>query len=90
MTQSGKILLGAATAVQLVATAALFVVDLDLTLLIGVLVLQAVLVLIYLWDVGRNERVPDGTERAWRLAILFLGPLAEPVYYWYFILGADA
>jgi hypothetical protein len=50
-------------------------------------VLQAVLVLIYLWDVGRNERVPEGTERVWRLAILFAGPLAEPVYYWYFILG---
>ena len=53
-------------------------------------VLQAALALIYLWDVGRNERVPDGTERVWRLAILFAGPLAEPVYYWYFIWGGDA
>jgi hypothetical protein len=87
MTRSGKTLLGAATAVQLVATAALFFADVDLTLLVVVVVLQAVLVLIYLWDVGRNERVPEGTERAWRLAILFAGPLAEPVYYWYFILG---
>ena len=87
MTKSGKTLLGAATAVQLVATAALFVANLDFTLLIVVVVLQAVLVLIYLWDVGRNERVPEGTERVWRLAILVAGPLAEPVYYWYFILG---
>lgn len=67
MTQSGKTLLGAATAVQLVAAAALFFASLDLTLLILVVVLQAALALIYLWDVGRNERVPDGTERVWRL-----------------------
>ena len=83
-------MLGAATAVQLVATAALFVADLDLTLIVVVLVLQVVLVLVYLWDVGRNERVPEGTERIWRLVILLAGPLAEPVYYWYFIFGGDA
>jgi hypothetical protein len=87
MSRSGKTALGAATAVQLVATAALFYVDLDLTLIVAVLFLQAVLVLVYLWDVGRNERVPEGTERVWRLAILLAGPVAEPVYYWYFILG---
>ncbi len=82
--------LGAATAVQLVATAALFYVDLDLTLIVAILFLQAVLVLVYLWDVGRNERVPEGTERVWRLAILLAGPVAEPVYYWYFISGDGA
>ena len=83
-------MLGVATAVQLVATVALFLADLDLMLLVGVLVLQMVLVLVYLWDVGRNDLVPEGTERVWRLAILLAGPLAEPVYYWYFILGSGA
>ncbi len=90
MTRSGKAVLGGATAVQLVASVALFYADLDLMFLVGVLVLQMVLLLFYLWDVGRNDRVPEGTERVWRLALLFLGPLAEPVYFWFFILGADA
>ena len=90
MTRSGKVVLGGATAVQLLATVALFYADLDLTLLVAVLVLQMVLVLVYLWDVGRNERVPEGAERVWRLAILLAGPLAEPLYYWYFILGSGA
>ena len=83
-------MLGIATAVQLVASVALFYADLDLILIVGVLVLQMVLVLVYLWDVGRNDLVPEGTERVWRLAILLAGPLAEPVYYWYFILGSGA
>ena len=83
-------MLGVATILQLVATAVLFVADLNLTLIVFVLALQLVLLLVYLWDLTRNERVPDGTERAWRLAILLAGPLAEPVYYWYFILGGDA
>jgi len=90
MTRSGRVVLGVATAVQLVATVALFFADLNLMLLVGVLVLQMVLVLVYLWDVGRNDLVPEGTERMWRLAILLAGPLAEPVYYWYFILGGGA
>lgn len=89
MTRTGRTILGAATAVQLVATAALFFADLDLTLIVVVLVLQGALVIFYLWDLTRNERVPEGTERIWRLAILLAGPLAEPVYYWYFILGGD-
>ena len=90
MTRSGRVALGVATAVQLVATVALFYADLDLILIVGVLVLQLVLVLVYLWDLGRNEQVPEGTERVWRLAILLAGPLAEPVYYWYFIMGSGA
>jgi hypothetical protein len=90
MTRSGRAVLGLATAVQLVATVALFYADLDLVFLVGVLLLQLVLVLVYLWDVGRNEQVPEGTERVWRLAILLAGPLAEPVYYGYFILGSGA
>lgn len=90
MTRSGKAVLGGATAIQLVATAALFYADLDLTLIVGVLVLQAVLLLVYLWDVGKNGSVPEGTERAWRLGILLAGPLVEPVYFWFFILRGDA
>jgi hypothetical protein len=82
--------LGGATAVQLVASVALFFADFDLTTLVLVLVLQGVLVLIYLWDVGHNELVPEGTERVWRLAILLAGPLVEPVYFWCFILGGTA
>ena len=66
---------------------ALFLADVDLTLIVVVLVLQLVLVLVYLWDIGRNDRVPEGTERVWRLAILLAGPLAEPLYYWFYILG---
>jgi hypothetical protein len=84
------LVLGIATAVQLVATVALFIADFDLMLVVGVLVLQMVLVLVYLWDVGNNDLVPEGTQGAWRLAILLVGPLAEPVYYWYFILGSGA
>ena len=83
-------MLGIATAIQLVATVALFYADLDLILIVGVLLLQMVLLLVYLWDVGRNEMVPEGTERVWRLAILLAGPLAEPVYYWFFIMGSGA
>ena len=90
MTRSGRMALGIATAVQLVATVALFYADLDLILIVGVLLLQMVLVLVYLWDVGRNDLVPEGTERVWRLAILLAGPLAEPVYYWFFIMGSGA
>ena len=74
---------------QLVATVALFYADLDLTLIVGVLLLQMVLVLV-ISDVGRNEQVPEGTERVWRLAILLAGPLAEPVYYWHLFLGSGA
>ena len=90
MTRSGKAVLGAATVIQLVASVALFYADLDLTLIVGVLVLQAALLLVYLWDVGKNDLVPEGTERAWRLAILIAGPLVEPVYFWFFILRGDA
>jgi len=39
MTRSGRVVLGIATAVQLVATVALFYADLDLILIVGVLVL---------------------------------------------------
>ena len=45
MTRSGRVVLGIATAVQLVASVALFYADLDLMLIVGVLVLQLVLVL---------------------------------------------
>jgi len=90
MTRSGKAMLGGATVVQLVASVGLFYADLDLTLIVGVLVLQAVLLLVYLWDVGKNDLVPEGTERAWRLGILLAGPLVEPVYFWFFILCGDA
>ena len=90
MTRSGRVALGVATLVQLVATVALFYADLDLILIVGVLLLQMVLVLVYLWDVGRNDQLPEGTERVWRLAILLAGPLAEPVYYWFFIMGSGA
>jgi hypothetical protein len=90
MTRSGRVVLGLATAVQLVAMVALFYTDLDLMFLVGVLLLQVILVLVDLWDVGRNEQVPEGTERVWRLAILLAAPLAEPVYYWYFVLGSGA
>ncbi len=90
MTRSGKAVLGGATVIQLVASVALFYADLDLTLIVGVLVLQAVLLLVYLWDVGKNGLVPEGTERAWRIGILLAGPLVEPVYFWLFILRAEA
>ncbi len=90
MTRSGKTVLGGATVVQLVASVALFYADLDLTLIVGVLVLQAALLLVYLWDVGKNGLVPEGTERAWRLGILLAGPLVEPVYFWLFILRGEA
>ena len=90
MSRAGRAVLGVATAVQLIASVALFYVDLNLPFIVFVLVLQGVLVLVYLWDVGRNDLVPEGTERVWKLAILLAGPLSEPVYYWYFILGGGA
>jgi hypothetical protein len=85
MTRTRKLVIGAATAVQVPATAALFVVDLNLTLAFVVIVLQLALLLYYLWDVGGNDLVPEGTERAWRLALLLLGVIAEPIYFWNFI-----
>jgi hypothetical protein len=85
VTRTRKIVLGTATFAQVPATAALFVADLNLTLAVVVVVLQLVLLLYYLWDVGGNDLVPEGTERAWRLGILVLGVIAEPIYFWNYI-----
>lgn len=89
MTRTGKSLLGIATAVQIPATVALFYTSINATLILGTLVLQGVLAVFYLWDVGRNERVPEGTERLWRWGILLLGAAAEPFYFWNFIWRED-
>ncbi len=89
MTRTGKSLLGIATAMQVPATVALFYTSVNATLILGTLVLQGVLAVFYLWDVGRNERVPEGTERLWRWGILLLGAAAEPFYFWNFIWRED-
>ena len=89
MTRTGKSLLGIATAIQVPATVALFYTSVNATLILGTLVLQGVLAVFYLWDVGRNERVPEGTERLWRWGILLLGAAAEPFYFWNFIWRED-
>lgn len=89
MTRTGKSLLGIATAIQIPATVALFYTSINATLILGTLVLQGVLAVFYLWDVGRNERVPEGTERLWRWGILLLGAAAEPFYFWNFIWRED-
>ena len=89
MTRTGKSILGTATAIQIPATVALFYTSINATLIVGTLVLQAVLAVFYLWDVGRNERVPEGTERLWRWGILLLGAAAEPFYFWNFIWRED-
>jgi hypothetical protein len=89
VTRTGKSLLGIATAMQIPATVALFYTSINATLILGTLVLQGVLAVFYLWDVGRNERVPEGTERLWRWGILLLGAAAEPFYFWNFIWRED-
>ncbi len=89
MTRTGKSALGIATAIQIPATVALFFSSVSFSLIIGTLVLQAALAIFYLWDVGRNERVPEGTERLWRWGILILGFAAEPFYFWNFIWRED-
>lgn len=89
MTRTGKSALGIATAIQIPATVALFFTSVSFSLIIGTLVLQAALAIFYLWDVGRNERVPEGTERLWRWGILLLGFAAEPFYFWNFIWRED-
>jgi hypothetical protein len=89
VTRTGKSLLGIATAIQVPMTVALFSTGVNATLVIGTLVLQGVLAVFYLWDVGRNERVPEGTERLWRWGILLLGAAAEPFYFWNFIWRED-
>ena len=89
MTRSGKAVLGGATVVQLVASVALFYADLDLTLIVVVLVLQAALSARLSLGRRPNDLVPEGTERAWRLGILLAGPLVEPVYFWFFILRGE-
>lgn len=89
MTRTGKSLLGIATAIQIPATVALFYASVNVTLIVGTLLLQAALAVFYLWDVGRNERVPEGTERLWRWGILLLGAAAEPFYFWNFIWRED-
>ena len=89
MTRTGKSVLGIATAIQIPATVALFFTSVSFSLIIGTLVLQAFLAIFYLWDVGRNERVPEGTERLWRWGILMLGFAAEPFYFWNFIWRED-
>ena len=89
MTRTGKSVLGIATAIQIPATVALFFTSVSFSLIIGTLALQAALAIFYLWDVGRNERVPEGTERLWRWGILILGFAAEPFYFWNFIWRDD-
>jgi hypothetical protein len=89
VTRTGKSLLGIATAIQIPATVALFYTSVNTTLILGTLALQGVLAVFYLWDVGRNERVPEGTERLWRWGILLLGAAAEPFYFWNFIWRED-
>jgi hypothetical protein len=89
VTRTGKSLLGIATAIQVPMTVALFYTSVNATLILGTLVLQGVLAVFYLWDVGRNERVPEGTERLWRWGILLLGAAAEPFYFWNFIWRED-
>ena len=89
MTRTGKSILGIATAIQIPATVALFYTSVNGALIFGTLVLQGILAVFYLWDVGRNERVPEGTERLWRWGILILGFAAEPFYFWNFIWRED-
>jgi hypothetical protein len=89
VTRTGKSALGIATAIQIPATVALFFTSVSFSLIIGTLALQAALAIFYLWDVGRNERVPEGTERLWRWGILILGFAAEPFYFWNFIWRDD-
>jgi hypothetical protein len=89
VTRTGKSLLGIATAIQVPMTVALFYTSVNATLILGTLVLSGVLAVFYLWDVGRNERVPEGTERLWRWGILLLGAAAEPFYFWNFIWRED-
>ena len=89
MTRTGKSFLGIATAIQIPATVALFYSNVNVTLIFCTLFLQAALAVFYLWDVGRNERVPEGTERLWRWGILLLGAAAEPFYFWNFIWRED-
>jgi hypothetical protein len=89
VTRTGKSVLGIATAIQIPATVALFFTSVSFSLIIGTLALQAALAIFYLWDVGRNERVPEGTERLWRWGILILGFAAEPFYFWNFIWRED-
>ena len=89
MTRTGKSVQGIATAIQIPATLALFFTSVSMTLIFGTLVLQAALAIFYLWDVGRNERVPEGTEKLWRWLILLLGFAAEPFYFWNFIWRED-
>jgi hypothetical protein len=89
VTRTGKSFLGIATAMQVPMTVALFYASANATLIIGTLVLQCALAVFYLWDVGRNERVPEGTERLWRWGFLILGFAAEPFYFWNFIWRED-
>ena len=89
MTRTGKSILGIATAIQIPTTVALFYTSVNATFIIGTLALQGGLALFYLWDVGRNERIPEGTERLWRWGILILGFAAEPFYFWNFIWRED-
>jgi hypothetical protein len=89
VTRTGKSILGIATAIQIPATVALFYTSVNGALIFGTLVLQGILAVFYLWDVGRNERVPEGTERLWRWGILILGFAAEPFYFWNFIWRED-
>ena len=89
MTRTGKTLLGTATAIQIPLTVALFSTGVNAMLIFVTLVLQAVLAIYYLWDISRNERVPEGTERLWRWGILLLGAAAEPFYFWNFIWRED-
>jgi hypothetical protein len=89
VTRTGKSVLGIATAIQIPATVALFFTSVSMSFIFGTLVLQAALAIFYLWDVGRNERVPEGTERLWRWGILLLGFAAEPFYFWNFIWRED-
>ena len=91
MSDRTKALLGIATFGQIPTILFLLLTDADppMSLLFVLVLLQFGLWVFYLSDIRQNSRVPPAKERAWRWAILMLGPLAEPIYFWRFIKGED-
>jgi len=49
------------------------------------LIATLVTVVIYIRDVGRNERVPAAKRNEWSARILRAAPVAIPVYFWRFV-----
>ncbi len=95
MLTAPKIFLGLATLLPLVYIFALLFVFNDFsfdtiqTLHYVMMVLYAIILILYSLNVRNNERLPDEKRALWATLIFIGTPVAQLVYWWYYVLPDD-